>query len=326
MKKNKTLITYILFSYNQEEYISDAVTSALEQDYESMQIILSDDCSTDNTFEIMQKLVDNYTGSHEILLNKNKKNLGLAQHINKAINLSNGEIIVFAAGDDVAMLNKTKLLISPMLSNPDIVGVHSAVDEINRVGKFIQKRHLYWKNFDSLESIIDKGISVSSQAHAFRKKVFEKFGPLDAYVTNEGKVLAFREAALGKIISLNESTIQYRSDVGISSPTIGDVNKITRTDPIKYCNWYLSTLKQIEKDNKRLNNSKRLNNLIKNKIIYYDLLNNILNKPWNLVALYESFFLNASYRKNIFKAFLRRNSPYYIRKIFVVLKEKQSKK
>ena len=52
------LVTFALFAYNQEAFIREAVASALSQTYEPLEIILSDDCSTDRTFAIMQELAD----------------------------------------------------------------------------------------------------------------------------------------------------------------------------------------------------------------------------------------------------------------------------
>lgn len=317
---NLSLITFALFAYNQEDFILEAVESALAQDYDSLEIILSDDCSTDNTYKIIKEICGKYKGHHKIVLNKNEKNLGLAEHINTIIELSTGNIIVFAAGDDISMVNKTRLLVTPMLSNQNIIGVHSAVDEINKNGIFLKKREVYWKKLDDLNYIVENGASVASQAHAFRKEVFEKFGPLNKDVTNEGKVLAFREAALGKIISLEESTIKYRSDVGVSSPTLGDVNKITIIDPIKYCLWYLSAVIQISNDYKKLDcPPEKLSGIIKKNIKYYKLLHEIIVKPWSFQSLLKINSVETSLRIKLVIAFLKRNSPYLLRKAYVKL-------
>ena len=64
-------VTFVLFAYNQEKYIREAVEGALSQTYGAMEIILSDDRSTDRTFEIMEEVVAEYTGIHEVILRKN---------------------------------------------------------------------------------------------------------------------------------------------------------------------------------------------------------------------------------------------------------------
>ena len=77
------LVTFLLIAYNQEKYIEDACLAALSQKYNFMEIIFSDDCSTDNTYKIMEGIVRRYTGPHKIILNRNDVNLGLIKHINK---------------------------------------------------------------------------------------------------------------------------------------------------------------------------------------------------------------------------------------------------
>jgi glycosyltransferase involved in cell wall biosynthesis len=53
---DRSLVTFALFAYNQEKYIREAVEGALAQTYEPLEIILSDDCSSDRTFETMREM------------------------------------------------------------------------------------------------------------------------------------------------------------------------------------------------------------------------------------------------------------------------------
>ena len=56
----KPLVSYVLTAYNIEIFIEESVKCAFEQDYENLEIILSDDCSSDHTFDIMKKMGGNY--------------------------------------------------------------------------------------------------------------------------------------------------------------------------------------------------------------------------------------------------------------------------
>ncbi len=97
-KEPDPLITFAIFAYNQEKYIRDAIEGAFAQDYSPLEIIISDDCSTDHTFEIIQQMVDEYSGPNVVRLNRNTDNLGLIAHVNKVFELANGDWIVAAAG------------------------------------------------------------------------------------------------------------------------------------------------------------------------------------------------------------------------------------
>ena len=132
-------VSIILVSYNQESYISDACQSILNQDYESpLEIIISDDNSTDNTFTIIQEIVKNYRGIHKIKLNKNEENLGLIENINKAVTLTRGNLIIYAAGDDIAYKNRAKILVDTYLRQSvkhKIYLVHSSIKKIDQNSK-----------------------------------------------------------------------------------------------------------------------------------------------------------------------------------------------
>ena len=60
MNRNKMKVSLLVFSYNQFKYIEDAIHSALNQDYCNLEIIISDDCSNDGTFDLVKNLVSNY--------------------------------------------------------------------------------------------------------------------------------------------------------------------------------------------------------------------------------------------------------------------------
>ena len=81
---DKPLVTISMLTYNQERYVRDAVRGVLAQTYEPLEIVISDDCSTDGTWNIILEEVDAYRksgGVHKnIVLNRNEKNLGLIRH------------------------------------------------------------------------------------------------------------------------------------------------------------------------------------------------------------------------------------------------------
>ena len=104
---DRSLVTFALFAYNQEKYIREAVKGAFSQTYEPLEIILSDDCSSDRTFEIMQEMASAYDGPHRVTCLKHKENLGVANHINKVAEVAKGEITVMAAGDDRSLPQRT---------------------------------------------------------------------------------------------------------------------------------------------------------------------------------------------------------------------------
>jgi glycosyltransferase involved in cell wall biosynthesis len=92
----RPLISIIIPTYNQENLISDAIESVLMQDYDNFEIIIADDCSTDNT----KNIVNSYTDPR-IKYYKNSTNLGRVKNYHNALyNLTNGEWVLNLDGDD----------------------------------------------------------------------------------------------------------------------------------------------------------------------------------------------------------------------------------
>ena len=89
-------------SCRQKELIREAFLAALAQDYEPLEVLVSDDCSQDGTWEIVQQIASEYKGKHKIVLNHNEPNLGTIGNWEKLCSLASGEILIKADGDDVS--------------------------------------------------------------------------------------------------------------------------------------------------------------------------------------------------------------------------------
>lgn len=91
-------ISVIMTSYNHESYIREAIDSVLSQEGVNLEIIMSDDCSKDNTFQIMEEYARKYPNIINLI--SNKRNLGLSKNMQNAIKKAQGEYIAFCEGDD----------------------------------------------------------------------------------------------------------------------------------------------------------------------------------------------------------------------------------
>lgn len=99
----RPMVTFALFAYNQEDFIREAIEGAFSQTYEPLEIILSDDCSSDRTFEIMQQMAAEYVGPHILKIRRNNTNVGTLNHVLSVAHDANGEYMVVAAGDDISL-------------------------------------------------------------------------------------------------------------------------------------------------------------------------------------------------------------------------------
>jgi len=206
-------ISFCLFAYKQERFIREAVASVFSQTYSPMEIILSDDCSPDGTFKIMQAMVESYRGPHKIILNRNETNLGPSKHINKVAKLASGDWLVVMAGDDISYPERTQQLMEKGLKNPNVYAILSGWDVIDENGNLKKKRQ---NNFGRGEvtSInfcsIDPCLKILGAVAAWRRELFEIFEPLKDNVVREDVVFGFRALLCGSIVVLPDVLVQYR--------------------------------------------------------------------------------------------------------------------
>lgn len=110
-------VTLIILAYNQEAFVEAAIAGALAQDYPALEIILSDDGSSDSTFALMKAATADYRGPHRVIANQTPANSGFVAHIYHAVARSRGELIVLGAGDDISLPYRVSALVAAWREN-----------------------------------------------------------------------------------------------------------------------------------------------------------------------------------------------------------------
>jgi glycosyltransferase involved in cell wall biosynthesis len=208
---NKTTICVV--SYNQESYIKESVQSALNQDYPNLEVIISDDASTDGTFEIIENVVSNYNGPHKVIVNRNNKNMGVIEHINFVVfNLINTQYFILQAGDDISLSNRVSEIMKVFINEkPSSICTNAIkIDEHNNeYGQFIKdntilERKRYLKDF------LIQGSNAFGASMAYDIEIFRFFGQIPLTVRNEDFILNARASLLNGMKFHNKNLIKYR--------------------------------------------------------------------------------------------------------------------
>lgn len=131
---NFPLVSVIIPCYNAEKYVESAVRSIMTQTYKNLEIIVTDDCSTDNTFSILEKLADE---DNRIKLFKNETNLKIVKTLNKMVQLANGKYIARMDADDISLPNRIEKQVEFLEKNSDIAFCGTNAWHINENGKKI---------------------------------------------------------------------------------------------------------------------------------------------------------------------------------------------
>ena len=107
------LVSIIMPSYNTAKFIGETINSVLAQSYANWELIIVDDCSTDNTDDV----VNQYLADERIRYIKNDTNSGAAVSRNRALQEANGKWIAFLDSDDLWEPDKLQKQISFMRDN-----------------------------------------------------------------------------------------------------------------------------------------------------------------------------------------------------------------
>lgn len=208
----KPLVTVILLSFNTEKFINEALCSVLAQNYQPLQIVVSDDCSTDRSPAIIQKLVDEYAGPHQVIVNQNQKNLGLGNNVNRAMEIADGELIVEADGDDISLIDRVTTTVRVWVDNKYDHQVFCGDSHVvNEIGAF--DHNLPKIKPITFEQVTEpqKGQWIYGGSLAWHRSLFRIFGPLRAGVVSQDKAIGFRSLLLGKEIKyIEKPLIKYR--------------------------------------------------------------------------------------------------------------------
>jgi glycosyltransferase involved in cell wall biosynthesis len=216
----KPLITLVLFAYNQSHYVREAIAGVFAQTYSPLEIILSDDCSTDDTFAIMTEMAANYRGPHHIILNRNEANRGVGAHVNKAFSLASGRWIVTAASDDISDPGRCSRVVELAALHPNAGAIGLGWRNINESGapfpgKMLQ-RYLDARCDSGLVpdwiSLFQSGdFGVWGMSAAWKTDLIHSWSPLPDESRQEDEIYSFRAALSGyEMILVPDVFASYR--------------------------------------------------------------------------------------------------------------------
>ncbi|GBD86467.1 UDP-Glc:alpha-D-GlcNAc-diphosphoundecaprenol beta-1,3-glucosyltransferase WfgD [bacterium BMS3Abin03] len=199
------MISIILAAYNGSQYIREQLDSLLHQTCNDYEIIIIDDCSDDNTYEMVKNFFANINNKNVQLI-RNEENLGPTKSFEKGIKLCNGKYIAFCDQDDVWMPNKLSVLLETIENEKsDLVFAQSyLLNSGRKTGKRYPPIRKAGNLFNQLLYNNARGATM-----LVRKDFIERilpFSPYDIY----DKWIYFSALCSGKISFVNEPLDYYR--------------------------------------------------------------------------------------------------------------------
>ncbi len=173
------LISVIIPNYNHEEFLRQRLDSVYNQTYRNIEVIILDDCSTDNSKQIIEQYRNNQLTSHIVY---NYTNSGSTfKQWQKGIQLSKGELIWIAESDDYCELNFLEELIKGFHKSSNVVMTYSNLWIVNSIGTILEKEtkeHCHnipstipiYKGLDFIKERMLKHCSVCNASSALFKR------------------------------------------------------------------------------------------------------------------------------------------------------------
>ena len=214
MAKSALPASVIAPVYKNTPYLKPAIQSILALDYAPLQIVIIDDASPDDAYDVVKRLVDTYSGSHEIILHRNETNLSMGNY-NELMDRATADHIIVAHDDDIQYPNRVRRLME-VYEQQEVMMVTSNAMNIDHQGYELKPM---LGNIESrriqLPEVARAGRPDEAQGAAlsWRREIFDIFGPIsvDGTARTSDYLPPFRAALLGDIFYLNEQLLQRRT-------------------------------------------------------------------------------------------------------------------
>lgn len=198
------LVSFCIKCFNQEAYIEGALKAAFAQTYRPLEIVISDDASTDRSVAIIEKCIADYRsagGDIPVVLIKNDRNLGNVGNWQKLCEVAKGEVLVKADGDDVSHADRAARIMAHW--GPEVKCLVHAADTMDVDGRRL--------------GTFAKADGCFGAASAYARETYSKFGPIDYAESADDEVYLARAKMLGVVKQIDERLVDYRIGSGFSS-------------------------------------------------------------------------------------------------------------
>ncbi len=198
-------VSVVMATYNGEKFLQRQLDSIVAQTYPNIEIIITDDCSTDATAALLQHYAD---GHSNITLVRNEKNIGYIKNFEKAIMLATADYIALSDQDDIWHPEKISVLMKH-INGANMVYCNSEL--IDNAGNSMNKNMSGLKNLGSYNDCLSFLIANGVFGHAviMHKSIALKAMPFPADCPHDW-ILAFVASFCNGIVYVDELLVKYR--------------------------------------------------------------------------------------------------------------------
>jgi glycosyltransferase involved in cell wall biosynthesis len=198
-----------MVSHNRDNFIGLAIDSVLSQSFFDWEMIIIDDCSTDNTGALVGKY-----GDPRIKYFKNESRMGIVQSRNKALSIARGEYVAILDSDDIWQdKDKLKKQVEFLQNNHDYVLCGGMAEIIDGSGKKVGEINFKEKD-DEIRKIMLLSNQLVHSSVLYRKDPAVAVGGYGNYEVGEDYDLFLKLGLVGKFKNLSDHLVFYRRHTG----------------------------------------------------------------------------------------------------------------
>ncbi len=176
------LVSIIIITYNSQKYVLETLDSAKAQTYPNIELIVTDDNSTDNTVEVCKQwMVENKDRFVRTEIITTEKNTGIAPNCNRGLRSSNGVWIKFFAGDDILLPNCIADFIEYIHQTPDCNVLFGRMKMLKNgiISELPSQNNIYALSPNKLYKRLLRGPVIYAPAAFYSGKALDSVGGFD---------------------------------------------------------------------------------------------------------------------------------------------------
>ena len=295
-------ISIALASYNGSNFLEEQLNSFLKQTKLPDELVITDDCSTDNTEDIILEFAK--TAPFKVIYSRNKENLGYCKNFNEAIMKTSGDLVFLSDQDDIWFPNKIEYILQVAKENPDTLLI---MNDTELTDSSLNKTSL-----TKIGQIESAGLPITSFIMgcccAIRRDLLDICMPIDPeYKAHDNWLVTFGYGLDSVIVERKVLQLYRRHESNVSQFIVNRTEKITR-------------FKFITNELKNLFNKNRKNNF-KNSGAQLLFIDKAIDKAIDRAYEKPNIFLKLEiFKKNFHKSLVSYNYRSFIREHGLIIR------
>ncbi len=232
-------VSVLVLTYNAANFVRESLDSVLDQGYENLQIVVSDDASRDGTQGILKEYSDKHPSKFTV--NLNETNVGITRNANIALSLCTGMFVAFHAGDDVMLPGKINAQVNHFREEPECVLCYHNLEIFDSASGKVIGYYNGPKNpprEGTVRELIAYGCFVGGNSVMVRRESLPPEGYNEAFpVASDWLLWISTTINGGRIGYVNQVLAKYRRHDTNTTSTTSSLNRQAILDALNTTNW-----------------------------------------------------------------------------------------